>query len=114
MAMERCFATARILGGAGCIFDADRLKALVQGGDVAAVIDPFLSSTPACDRYANAIEAACGKKPRLVLAPAQEPDVADVARVTDALSAHPFDTLFVIGGGSAIDTAKAARMCLAN
>lgn len=114
MAMEMCFPTARILGGAGCIADPDRLKGLVQGGDVTAVIDPFLCSTPACDRFADAIEATCGKKPRLVLGPEQEPDVGDVARVADELSANPFGTLFVIGGGSAIDTAKAARMCLAN
>jgi len=114
MAMELCFATARVLSEPGCISNIDQLKKLIVGNEVAAVIDPFLSSTPACDRFSNAIETICGKKPRLILAPAQEPDIADVARVADELAQHAFDTLFVIGGGSAIDTAKAARMCLAN
>lgn len=114
MTMELCFATARIMGGAGCIGDAEQMAKIIKGKEVAAVIDPFLASSSACERFADAIKGACGKKPRLVLSPAREPDVADVARVAGELSEQSFDTLVVIGGGSAIDTAKAARMCLAN
>ena len=114
MAMELCFATARVLGGPGCIGNVDHLKKLIVGSEVAAVIDPFLLSTSALDRFKSGVKTICGTEPRLILAPAQEPDIADVSQMAHDLAKQGFDTLFVIGGGSAIDTAKAARMCLAN
>ncbi len=100
--------TNRVIYGPGSL---DRLAELAEGrGHPAAILDSFF--------LGGAIEARLrqllGPGLRVHGVPQQEPDTDIVARCRDFLAAEPVDLLVALGGGSAMDAAKVARMLLSN
>jgi alcohol dehydrogenase class IV len=100
--------TRRILCGAGVLGELGRLAE--QRSAPAAILDPFFDTAAMRDRLA----ALLGPALRCHAVPAQEPDAAVVEACRAFLAAAPFDLLLVLGGGSAMDAAKVARMLVAN
>ena len=91
--------------------------ALSQLGDLAngraapaVILDAFFDTDAMRDRLRGLVGAAA----RFHAVPAQEPDTAVVEACRRFLAAAPFDICVVIGGGSAMDAAKVARMLVSN
>lgn len=80
----------------------------------AAVIDAYFVGSALEARLRTLLERATGSEPLLHAVPAQEPDVPGVEACAAALAPVNPDFIVVIGGGSAMDTAKVARMLLSN
>jgi alcohol dehydrogenase class IV len=79
----------------------------------AAVIDGHFARTPVGERVAALLKAGTGVAPLVYATPAGEPDTAAVEACAAALAAVAPDFIVALGGGSAMDTAKVARMLLA-
>jgi len=89
----------------------DRLADLAKGRSAPAVIlDPFFDTPSMRERLHRLLGAAT----RFHAVPAHEPDTDVVEACRDFLAAAPFDMLVAIGGGSAMDAAKVARMLISN
>ncbi len=80
----------------------------------AVVMDAFFRDAPLAVRVAEMLEGATGAPVTLHFVPAHEPDTDSVSACAQALAAVDPDLVVVIGGGSAMDTAKIARLLLAN
>ncbi len=80
----------------------------------AVVLDAFFAPLPVAAELTALLQEACGATPALHAVPAQEPEVATIEACRDALAAADPDFIVALGGGSAMDTAKIARMLLAN
>lgn len=80
----------------------------------AIVLDAFFRATPAAGELAALLRQACGEEPAVHAVPAHEPDVESVEACRATLAAADPDFIVALGGGSAMDTAKIARMLLAN
>ena len=75
----------------------------------ALVLDRFFLDSPLRDQLQTMLH------PLVVHGiPAEEPDVATIEACRDALAASDSDLIVVVGGGSAMDAVKVARMLLAN
>ena len=95
----------------------DRLPELAQeigAKRPAAVLDEHFTRTPVGGRVAALLKEATGAEPLVHAAPAREPDTATVEACAAALAAACPDFILALGGGSAMDTAKVARMLLSN
>jgi alcohol dehydrogenase len=80
----------------------------------AIVLDAFFRSAPAAAELSAMLREACGAAPAVHAVPAHEPDVDTVEACRAALAAADPDLIVALGGGSAMDTAKIARMLLSN
>ena len=103
----------RILHGVGSL---DRLADLAKersARSAACVLDAFFVGGPIEARLHAILEPILGR-PAIIGVPAQEPDLATVEACRQSLADAAPDLIIAIGGGSAIDTAKVARMLLAN
>lgn len=80
----------------------------------AAVLDAFFMTTPLRDRLETLLKEATGAMPLFHPVPSHEPDTQSVEACAAALGAARPDIVVALGGGTAMDTAKVARMLLAN
>jgi alcohol dehydrogenase class IV len=95
----------------------DRLPELAKEAGAkrpAAVLDEYFTRTPVGARVAALLKEATGAAPIVHATPAGEPDTASVESCAAALAAARPDFIVALGGGSALDTAKVARMLLSN
>jgi alcohol dehydrogenase len=75
------------------------------------VDDGIEKFNPAADVVIKNLQAATDIKVTVFGKPAGEPTIAMVDEATNALKASGADSVVALGGGSVIDTAKAARLC---
>ncbi len=88
-----------------------QLADLAKGRHAPVVIlDAFFAT----DAMRERLRGLLGADARFHAVPAQEPDTAVVEACRAFLAAAPFDICVVIGGGSAMDAAKVARMLVSN
>lgn len=80
----------------------------------AAVLDEYFMAMPVRERIERMLREACGAAPAVHAIPAREPDLLACEACARALDPADPDFVVVVGGGSAIDAAKVARMLLAN
>lgn len=78
------------------------------------VMDAYFEKSELASRIAHMLHAACGPTPGFHFVPAHEPDIDTVEACTAVLAGANPDLIVAIGGGSAMDTAKIARMLLSN
>lgn len=102
------------------VFGWDALSRLVElakeagARRPAAVIDAYFMATPLRARLAELLREATGAEAPLHAVAAGEPDVRAVEACAADLAAARPDFIVAVGGGSAMDTAKVARMLLSN
>jgi alcohol dehydrogenase len=95
----------------------DRLADLVKESGLeraAVVLDAYFMTTPLRARLDALLREATGASPAFHGVPAHEPDTETIDACRNALIAADPDLVVAVGGGSAMDTAKVARMLLAN
>lgn len=80
----------------------------------ALVIDGFFEGTATAARVQAMLSEASGRAPLCHFTPPHEPDTSDIEACAATLAAADPDFIVVIGGGSAMDLAKVARLLLAN
>jgi alcohol dehydrogenase len=80
----------------------------------AVVLDAFFAQGPLKERINQLLRDATGADAHFHAVPAHEPDTASVDACRNALVAADPDFILAVGGGSAMDTAKVARMLLSN
>lgn len=80
----------------------------------AVVMDAFFEHGALAARISELLHAATGARPTLHFVPGHEPDTTSIEACRDALAAINPDFVVALGGGSAMDTAKVARLLLAN
>ncbi len=99
------------------IFAPDALPQLPQLAEQAGcrkaclIVDPFVLGGPLEERLRDLLG---GLGPVLHAVPQHEPDSDSVEAARDVLLASGADLVVALGGGSAMDTAKAARMLASN
>jgi len=74
-------------------------------------LDAFFMGTGIQDRLSEILK---GFAPAFHAVPQHEPDTDSVAAAATALEQHAADLVVAVGGGSAMDTAKVARMLVSN
>lgn len=97
--------------GAGILGDLAREA---NAKSAAVVMDAFFENTEAAAQVCQLLQDATGSAPAVHFVPAHEPDTATIETCRDALAACSPDFIVALGGGSAMDTAKVARLLLAN
>ena len=80
----------------------------------AVVMDAFFENTEVAAQVCQLLQEATGSALAVHFVPAHEPDTATIEACRDALAACSPDFIVALGGGSAMDTAKVARLLLAN
>lgn len=80
----------------------------------AVVLDAYFATQPVAGELEALLRDACGAAPVLHAVPAQEPDIDTIEACRATLAAADPDLVVALGGGSAMDTAKIARMLLSN
>jgi len=78
------------------------------------VMDAFFENGELAPHIARMLHAACGTQPAFHFVAAHEPDTDTVEACAAALAAASPDLIVAVGGGSAMDTAKIARLLLSN
>ncbi len=95
----------------------DRLGDLAQefkAQRAALVMDAYFANSAVAARLSDLLRSATGAPPAQHFVPGHEPDTDSIEACRDALAAANPDFIVVVGGGSAMDTAKVARLMLAN
>lgn len=108
------YSTPRIVFGWDSV---DRLGEIARelGADSAVIVlDSVFCEGPLAARLGASLTPALAAPPTIFAVPRHEPDTASVAACQRVLAAADADMIVVVGGGSAMDTAKVARMLLAN
>jgi alcohol dehydrogenase len=103
---------AAVWQGAGAAAFAGRVAAAEGWRRVALVLDPGVATLPATSALRGAL-AAAGVTVALFDGVRSDPPVASVAAALAAMRDAAPDAVVSLGGGSAIDTAKALAACLA-
>ena len=80
----------------------------------AVVLDSYFENSALAARVSALLSVATGTAATLHFVPGHEPDTASIEACRDALAAADPDFIVAVGGGSAMDTAKVARLLLAN
>lgn len=80
----------------------------------ALVMDGYFRDGEVAARIAGLLESATGSAPLSHFVPAHEPDTDSVEACAAALLEFQPDFVVAVGGGSAMDTAKIARLLLSN
>jgi alcohol dehydrogenase len=104
----------RVIFGWGCL---DKLAGLAREFGCkrpAVVLDAYFMRTPLKARLAALLKEATGAEPVFHVVPGQEPDTESVEACAATLARAATDFVIGMGGGSAMDTVKVARMLLAN
>lgn len=104
----------RVLFGWGSIAKLADVAREFECRRPAIVLDAFFRGTQAESELSVLLREACGMAPAIHAVPAHEPDVHTVEACRAALAAANPDFIVALGGGSAMDTAKIARMLLSN
>jgi alcohol dehydrogenase class IV len=103
----------RVVHGWGAI---EKLKALAEEAGcrkAAVVLDGFFLSQPIAGKLADLL-ALPGGPAALIGVPTHEPDTDTIEACRKHLADSKADFIVALGGGSAMDTAKIARMLLSN
>jgi alcohol dehydrogenase class IV len=103
----------RVVQGWGAI---EKLKALAEEAGcrkAAVVLDGFFLSQPIAGKLADLL-ALPGGAAALIGVPTHEPDTDTIEACRASLADSKADFIVALGGGSAMDTAKIARMLLSN
>src|SRR4051812_33771829 len=100
--------------GAGCAARAAEWARKEGRRRPALVLDPWFAGKPAALELADSLAASCGAAPIVHTVPPGEPDLGAVEATRAALAEAEPDLIVVLGGGSAMDAAKVARMLLGN
>ncbi len=103
----------QVLFGAGRLADLGQLVSDLGGHRVLLVADPGLTSVGHCDRTRNALESA-GLDVALFDQVGQNPSTRDVDAGVEAARGHRADFIVGLGGGSAMDCAKAINILYTN
>jgi alcohol dehydrogenase class IV len=106
--------TQRIIQGWGAVEKLADLARERAARRAAIVADAFFAGTPSLGRIARSLETAIGSHPAVHAIAPHEPDIASVEACRETLARTDPDLVVAVGGGSAMDTAKIARMLLAN
>ncbi|MCY7308550.1 MAG: iron-containing alcohol dehydrogenase [Rhodoferax sp.] len=104
----------RIVSAWGALDRLTDLAREFKAARAAVVMDGYFHNSETASRIATLLQTATGQQPVFYFVPAHEPDTTSVAACTAAMHAVNPDFVVVIGGGSAMDTAKIARLLLAN
>lgn len=115
---EFVHSTRRVVQGWGSLARlADIAKAAGSTGGAtrsAVVIDEFFSRSAVQERLRELVREGTGSEPAFHVVPAREPDLSVVSACAMTFSMARPELIVVVGGGSAIDAAKVARMLLSN
>ena len=103
--------THRVQFGPGCLAALPDLASAAGRRRAAIVIDGFFLNGPVQDRLAEILKDFA---PVFHGVPQHEPDTDTVEDARRALAESGADLILAVGGGSAMDTAKAARMLVSN
>lgn len=103
-----------VIAGAGCLSRTAGLAHKHGCRRPALVLDPWFAGAAPTMALVAALTEACGTAPMIHAVRPGEPDVATVESVRAALADASPDLVLVLGGGSAMDAAKTARMLLSN
>lgn len=103
--------THRITYGAGCLASLADLAAEAKATRACVLIDAFFLGGPVHDRLSEILKAY---DPVFHGVPQHEPDTVSVDAAKKTLEESGADLVVAVGGGSAMDTAKAARMLISN
>jgi alcohol dehydrogenase class IV len=101
--MQGVFSAPRIVAGAGAIEVLSGLGALRP----LVVVDPAVARSTGARRVVEELEKPDGAVVTAISDVSVEPTVTDVERAVPAVRAASPDLIVAVGGGSAIDTAKA-------
>jgi alcohol dehydrogenase class IV len=111
---EFVHSTRRVIVAPGAI---ERLAALAGEFGIkraAFVVDRFFAGGAVEQRLRQILDPALTAPATFHSVPDYEPDTASVEDCRAALANGDFDMIVAVGGGSALDTAKVARMLLSN
>ncbi|KAA3634681.1 MAG: iron-containing alcohol dehydrogenase, partial [Proteobacteria bacterium] len=104
-------ATHRVIFGAGCLQQLPGIASQERRRRALVVIDEFFLDGPLQGRLAELLGDV---SPTFHGVPRHEPDTDTVEAARVALVDSDADLVIAVGGGSAMDTAKAARMAASN
>jgi len=111
---EFVHSTRRVIVAPGAL---ERLPGLAKDIGVeraAIVIDEFFAGGAVEQRLRKLLDPVLASPATIHPVPAREPDTKSVEECRATLAGAEFDMIVAIGGGSALDTAKVARMLLSN
>lgn len=111
---EFAHATPRVIVAPGAV---ERLAELAKGigaRRAALVVDGFFAGGAVEQRLRDILDPVLEAPATVHPVPNREPDTASVEDCRAALATADADMIVAVGGGSALDTAKVARMLLSN
>lgn len=113
MTVQTQFSSTRVVTGAGVAYSVGTEAKALGMKTILLLIDPFLAETPAGTTIAAALSAT---GLTVVQSTAVEPDpsAATIEKLSAWATQHHIDGIVAVGGGSAIDTAKAVGLLLAH
>ncbi len=104
----------RIISAWGALDRLNDLAREFKAARCAVVMDGYFQGSEAAARIASLLRTAAGESPTFYFVPAHEPDTQTIEACAAALAAVAPDFVVTVGGGSAMDTAKVARLLLSN